>query len=59
MALTLKVPAMSPVARDLAELLLGTHSASADLSPVKSDRNVYHKNARLGILDKTILTSNH
>ena len=55
MTLTLKVPAMSPAARDLVELVRGTHSASADLSPVKSDRNVYHKNAQLGILDKTII----
>ena len=54
LTLTLNVPAMSPVARDLDELVRGTHSASADLSPVKSERNVYHKNAQLGISDKTI-----
>ena len=47
MALTLKVPAISPIARDLAELLLGTHSASADLSPLKSERNVFHKNKNI------------
>ena len=38
--LTLNVPAKSPFARDLDELDLGTHSASAELSPVKSDRKI-------------------
>ena len=40
--ITLNVPALSPVARDLVVFdLVGTHSASADLSPVKSDKNIY------------------
>ena len=38
--ITLNVPAWSPAARDLDELV-GTHSASTDLSPVKSDKNIY------------------
>ena len=49
MTLTLNVPAMSPVARDLAVFLVrGTHSASAELSPVKSDMNVYHNQKKHG-----------
>ena len=45
--LALNVPAMSPVARDLDELVPGTHSASADLSPLKSDRNIYSKQKKM------------
>ena len=38
LVLTMNDPALSPVARDLEVLDFGTHSKSAESSPVKSER---------------------